>query len=648
MAILLVCCNATSAGSGLDAESVKVENLFELSLEELLNVPITTASKVEERQSDAPGIVSVVTREELRRFGGTTLKDILERVPGLIGSTVYMTDRSMIAIRGDQISNSSEHVLLLINGRPVREVQEGGIKSEILETFPVEIIERIEVVRGPGSVLYGSNAFAGVINVITQEANQDRATIKGLFGEAGSFGTMTNLKLKSGDLGVIVAGRYLQKSDWPVDYVAASNGGTVVGSMRIPNKGTGAYLGMSYRDLSLMLAHNDWETAYFIPDFMAMFPCFGVSHWEKTFLNLGYDKDLTTAWRTAVNITFTRSGFEVSSWPNIKRDSSETLLEWTNFLTFSSRSKLAVGGTICWLEGIETDCTSGAIWSDGSRADVGLYAQIDYLLTDSIKLVGGAQANKIQGLAWDLVPRVGMIWYPSEHINVKAFYGQAFRAPSINETSLNHPALIGNPDLEPEKVGTLDFSIGYTADRTELALTSFRSNLTNIIYQDRSGFPIYANRADTVVIEGIELEGKHYLNKTILLVGSVTYQTSQDDSGNEDLSPIARLGAKAGVSLAWPNGITVGAFNVYQGPLSSKYQARLNPSPGPYNKLNLHCELDLNGFLQRKGRTNCSLIVNVDNLLDEQIWLPNWGLLPGQSIPYDQGRIIYAALRLEF
>src|SRR5688572_17611874 len=100
------------------AASEDAPALQALSLEDLLNTRITIASKSDERSSDAPGVITVITQDELRRFGGTTLKDVLERAPGLIGSSIFMTDRSTLAARGDQIQPSSSHVLFLINGRP--------------------------------------------------------------------------------------------------------------------------------------------------------------------------------------------------------------------------------------------------------------------------------------------------------------------------------------------------------------------------------------------------------------------------------------------------------------------------------------------------------------------------------------------------
>ena len=143
---------------------------FAMDLDSLFNTKVTTASKFSEKLSDAAAVVTVVTRDELERFGGTTLLEVLERVAGLNVSSAVFADSSLISVRGDQTRANAGHILILINGRPVREILAGGISSDILESFPIGILERVEVVKGPGSVLYGSDAFSGVINLITKKA----------------------------------------------------------------------------------------------------------------------------------------------------------------------------------------------------------------------------------------------------------------------------------------------------------------------------------------------------------------------------------------------------------------------------------------------------------------------------------------------
>src|SRR6185295_16486188 len=115
--------------------------LDHLDLESLFNLKVTTASKFLQNLSDAPGVLSIVSKDELRRFGGTTLREVLERVPGLAGTTAYFTDRSLVAARGDQTKINGGHILYLVNGRPTREILEGGIVSDLLESFPINALE---------------------------------------------------------------------------------------------------------------------------------------------------------------------------------------------------------------------------------------------------------------------------------------------------------------------------------------------------------------------------------------------------------------------------------------------------------------------------------------------------------------------------
>jgi outer membrane receptor for ferrienterochelin and colicins len=634
--------------------SQDTEDLMSMSLDDLLNMEVTTVSKSAEKLSDAPGVISVITKKELEMFGGTTLKDILERIPSLIGSTVYMTDRSTIAPRGDQVLASSSHVLLLINGRPVRESLEGGIKSEMYESFPVNIIEKIEVIRGPGSVLYGSNAFSAVINVITEQAKENTLAVSGLTGVDGEYGSSGKVLLKSGDFSVVAAGRYLKKADWETDFSYANYyipnvDMTVTTKTTIPNEGTGLYLDINYKNLQFMGAHTYWKNYHYIADFATVFPfpTNGISDWEKTFGDLGYSYQVNDKWKMDFNISYTRSTFEAFAWPLVSRDSYEAVAEWTNFFNPTEKLGIVFGGLYNYFDGEENNPDEGKV-TDASRFSMGTYAQMDYKLIEKMKLIGGFQANKVEDIDLNIVPRAGVIWYPFERINVKALYSQAFRAPSINELTIKFSQMRGNPDLVPEKVSTIDFGVNYHEEQIQAGVNFFYSKQTDIIFQDRSGaFPMYNNGTE-VTFQGIEFEGKYYINKNVFLTSSILYQTNEDKDKNENVTPVANFGAKAGIGYMSQKGFTASIFNIYQGDLDSKYDTQLNPSPSAYNLMNIHCKYSLNNLININFVKDISLFMQVDNLLDEEIWLPDWGLLPGKSIPVIQGRAIYFGLSATF
>lgn len=631
------------------SNNIIAQDLLELDLEDLLNISVTTASKSAEKQTDAPGILSVLTKDDIDRFGGTTLADILARVPGLNYSTNYMTDKSVISSRGDQIPTTSVHVLFLINGRPLREMLEGGITSEMFETFPVNIIEKIEVIKGPGSVLYGSNAFSGVINIITEKAESTGAEVTGLVGNSGATDISGNVKIKSGDLSVIAAGKYSKKPDWDVNYSAASpDGSTVTKSNTIPNEGTGVYVGADYKGLSFMGSYNQWETSYYVSSYLWLFEALGTTEWNKYFANLGYDTDFSDSWNTSFNVTYTKSELDVSSWPGSSRSSDEVVGEWTNFVTLSDESKLIFGGLINKIQGTEyADGIADPI-SDDTRTNYALYAQVDYSILENLKAIGGIQLNKIENIDLDLVPRIGVIWSPASRFNVKALYGQAFRAPSLNETSIDFPAIQGNKDLKAEEVSTFDLSLSYLGEQTQVSVNYFYSTLSNMIYQDISNgaFALYSNFKTNSTISGFEFEGKYYINRNLYLSGSALYQNTEDEDGNSDITPIADFGFKAGISYVLDESATLSLFNIYQGDLSESLQGSLNEKAGSYNLLYLYGKLNVNKLFKLDIQPNFDLVLQVDNVLDEEVWLPNWGQEKGTTAPFKQGRTFYAGLKL--
>ena len=630
------------------------EMISELSLEDLLNMSITTVSKSSEKISDAPGVISVLTKDEINRFGGITLKDLLERMPGLIGSTVYMTDRSTIAPRGDQVLASSSHVLLLINGRPVREALEGGIKGETYEAFPINIIERIEVIRGPGSVLYGSNAFSAVINVITERPEENSLDIAAQADIEGGYGALLKTSLNFGELTINAAARYFQKSEWETDWQFATPAGDSTVGISIPNVSTGAYMDIDYKNIRLMASYTEWEHYYFVTDYAFIFPAYGDANWKKGFVDLGYNIKAAENWNMDFNVTYTRSTFKTQNWPSTNRDSYEMVGEWSNFYNPTEKIGIVFGGLFNYFEGQEWGPTPESekfFYTDANRYSFGAYTQLNYKLLTSLNLIGGIQANKVQGIDFNLVPRAGLIWYPVAKINVKAFYSQAFRAPSINEFSINFPQMQGNPDLTPEKVNTVDVGLGYQGKQINLGVNFFYSHMENLIFQNRDTTevpaPMYWNGAE-VVFMGLEFEGKYYINKEFYITGSILYQTNEDKDGNQNVTPIANMGFKAGISYKSDRGITAGIFNIYQGKLDDSYSTELNISPGAYNLLNLYLNLELVKLFKLHINQGISLFIQADNLLDQEIWLPTWGLLPGSSIPVNRGRSVTIGLLANF
>src|SRR5205823_8119996 len=159
--------SALLASAGVGAQTMRVADLADLSIEELGNIQITSVSRHAERLSDAPASVFVITAEDIRRSGATSLPEALRIAPKLEVARVNANAYS-ISARGFN-NTAGNKLLVLIDGRAVYTPLFSGVFWDVQDVV-LEDIERIEVISGPGSTLWGVNAVNGVINIITRSA----------------------------------------------------------------------------------------------------------------------------------------------------------------------------------------------------------------------------------------------------------------------------------------------------------------------------------------------------------------------------------------------------------------------------------------------------------------------------------------------
>lgn len=170
-----------------EEQQENVHALLKMSLEELMDIQVTAPSRRGENQLLASGVVSVITAQEIREFGARHLRDVFDRIVStqMIGSHLF--PHSKVSLRAANASQNDNSILLLLNGRPIRNAMSGAMNTDLYAGFPLDIIHHIEIIRGPGSVIYGTNATAGVINIVTfnQEhpINQSQVNLN-----VGSFG----------------------------------------------------------------------------------------------------------------------------------------------------------------------------------------------------------------------------------------------------------------------------------------------------------------------------------------------------------------------------------------------------------------------------------------------------------------------------
>jgi iron complex outermembrane receptor protein len=181
--VLLAWLTTTSWAAGASLSSQRPRDLTELSLEELMNIEVTTASKKTEKLSEAATAVYVITQEDIRRSGVTSIPEALRLAPGL---TVGRVDAHTWAISARGFNDIfANKLLVLIDGRSVYTPLFSGVYWDVQDTF-LEDVERIEVIRGPGATVWGANAVNGVINIITKRAKDTQGTVLTGGGDRGT------------------------------------------------------------------------------------------------------------------------------------------------------------------------------------------------------------------------------------------------------------------------------------------------------------------------------------------------------------------------------------------------------------------------------------------------------------------------------
>ena len=236
-------------------------DLFELDLSQLMEISVV--SKRAETIEQAAGVVSVITREHIKRYGARNLSDLINRLPNaqVMGSSLYPNNRT--SLRAVTQTHLDDKVLILLNGRPLRDAGQGGINGDLYQTFPIESIKQIEVIRGPGSVLYGTNAFSGVFNIVTEKPNETQLAVH------GRIGSMSDKKLGGEvhtQLGFMDFSLVAQHVDHPGDSFSDTAGGLgengdhktgyAGGTLMLKGQGGGLRLSGLFNDVTLDIASN--------------------------------------------------------------------------------------------------------------------------------------------------------------------------------------------------------------------------------------------------------------------------------------------------------------------------------------------------------------------------------------------------------
>jgi iron complex outermembrane receptor protein len=561
----------TAAFAATAQDNVELERLTDLSLEQLLDVRITSASKFSQRASDAPASVSVLTAEDFRTYGWRTLADALRSVRGL-----YVTsDRlySFLGVRGFQpVGDFNTRVLLLIDG--YRFNDNIFDQAEIGREFglDVDLIERVEIVRGPSSSVYGGNALLSVVNVITKPA----AAIGGveLSGATGSYGSRegrasVGKTLADGATLVLSASGY--KSDGPALAFPgeASTGGAPVANTDA-ERNHGFFGKFENGGFRLSLMNSDRRKGITGGLYGTLVDPRNAVTDRHSFIDASYTRTVgAIEWTGRASYSEYEYIGDYFYDPAIHSKDLASGSWWNSELkgvTAFDRQKLVFGFE--YQDNVRQDQSNYDVQpytlflSDQRKSRrTGLYVQDDFAMSEHLTVSGGLRYDSYNYANAEVNPRLGLIYRYSEHTVGKLLYGTAFRPPNAFETYYSYPNSQGaNPDLRPEAITTYE-AILETAPSENLRLVGalFRNRIKDLIvyvFDPATSLSRFSNEGRASV-DGLELEAQ-YAWKSAKLRASYELQRSKDETGAAlENSPrrIAKLNTSVPMTEQWRAGL---------------------------------------------------------------------------------------------
>jgi outer membrane receptor for ferrienterochelin and colicins len=429
---------------------------------------VVTGSRTERPLGETPVATEVITRDEIADSGAQNLGDLLEEHPG-----IYL-DRSATGSAPQLQGLPADYTLILIDG--VR--QPGRVGGVIdLDRFSIEDIERVEIVRGSSSALYGSDAIAGVINIITRKAKKPfEVTGQGSYGAYASLDLSAGVGVRRDTWSSRVSGGYHSRDSFDLDPSDIATSQSASTQYNLANQST--YSPM--RDLTLTMTgdyrHQDRQAIDLAAAGGAVFDRENLTETGSVLLKPEWKFSGGSRLELRTSLAIFRDQFLLdqrdSNDLDELQDTREQLAQFgTQFDTLIGSSHLATIGAETWYESLRTARLSGG---RGTRTRAALYVQDEWTLLGSPMLVvlPGARLDVDSQFGAYPTPRVAVRFDPVTQVTLRASYGWGFKAPDFRELYLlfENPSVgylvEGNTELTPEKSRNVNVGAEYRPGRT--------------------------------------------------------------------------------------------------------------------------------------------------------------------------------------
>lgn len=596
---------------------------------------VVSASLREQDPIKAPASMSVIKGEEIQHSGATSIAQVLQQQVGL---TNYSTGQDKIIIRG-MWNTSGSHTLILLNGKRTSSLGAMWRGNDFdWSSIPLNSIDHIEIIRGPMSSLYGSDAMGGVINIITKKpkAGEIHGSIFGQYGRLDSGDGLdqyaTGVSLQGGltdRFSINLSGTIDHRDAWYKDGKINSKSFAYFPEKETKNiNGTVTFDANDQQSIDLDLLYNNDKRPY-VQDGPESFSQMqmersniGLTHrgkwsWGKTEVYVGKETALINDYDSEYDTPQARK-YRQDNW--IGR-------AFSNFIWLNNNTTVGID----YKNQKITDQVAYIAGGTNEQTSYGLFAQNDTHINDYLTLTLGGRYDDYNNFDGKLTGKAYLVYEIKDGVVLKGGWGQAYKVPGPYQLDKNYRFvscggschIAGNPNLKPEESNNYEISLLVNKPSWNAGITLFQNNVDNLIDRVKdtaSTNPDLPNKWDNInkaKYKGVELTGGYQFNDQLSIKSNATYLDAKDETTGKTLTErpestinntvswqidpsfTANVSANyIGHQVIW-NGHELPAYTTYDTTFNSKITKNLSVDYGVKNLTNIDLTKEDAGFSTR-------------------------------------------------
>ena len=661
-------------------------DLFNLPIEQLMQLEVASATLSNESLIDVPSSVAVFNRDELQKLGLDNLDELLNFVTGMQSAR---SDRdakfSKVSARGRASGSGGGEILILLNGQRINS-EYSGANDYTFPLIPLAIAEKIEFIKGPGSSIYGSNAFLGVINIITITDSKPQLAVEA--GNLGSKKLTASAGFSEGEFSLQSIVTYAKDDGDTYHQQLDSFNPNIQHEITDPIEHHEVLLNFAYDKSSLQFIFSEQESSdYYVQGIIGK--DFNKAQNKSIFVTFNQqiewsDKLTTDVWldyrdnQSDLNIVgLPENIFAPISTPS----STEALLAKSpiheiakglrinNFYQYNDKVRLSLGfehrtsklnedhysanynynkcilsvecmrylGSGGQLQPSEHpnieyygDTFEGKVqFTSVTERDInGAFIQAQIKSSEATQITLGARYDNYSDIGNNISPRASIVHNLNDKLTFKLNYGEAYRAPQFNELGLiNNPLIRGNENLKPEVVKSFDFISLLQFEKWTASATFFQHKIEDAILADTiDSALVLSNQSQDTTTRGLEAEITYIPTEYFYLKAGLTHLFDKGDDQFKESDNLLFI-------------ITNYQYELWNINFSANYhdekQTVMYQQPGQYTTLDAYWIA--NSKISYQIDNSCKLFFKAKNLFDKDYSTPAIGNRAYNGVP-NRGR----------